>query len=655
MPKAISRYIKSKISNKILAVSSDLTPMEQAELDGIIFGDTTNPEYIESLWAHPAYICKRLKSGRWAITRILPDEDAKNLVYFSAILTHNDWFNVLQSDCDLIIFDSQLWRFHGNDQTVIIDPQPLIFPPDEQTKELALSLVQAVEAFYNSGKTIIVSEQEFPTRVFRWLFMLLPEGIRQNFSYGVRVLSDGVNLDIASISDKASHSGIKGKTVLWYQGRPTANTPYSNRLANAWKNNEQLPLEFVKDYDDFEHLKTNVPNKQKNSSIVSQSPKNIQSKIELNNISFNQPPALPYKKSNFSNYAKWLIALILVIVFFAAGAFWAISVKKDAEIRKLSEKAIAFLDDNNLTVLFKSNPDFEPIISQYQVLNSEIEQELKKTKNDNLAKLKTRLVNWYENAKSALLQKSELDNLFLQAASVRLPQQENSYPEPQVIQQAQEILAKLNEIQNNFKLPNPEYIQQTQQIILTYKKFLSSLDDIIPNSQTKIDKLKAEVENTKTDYFSDSLKQRMDAIISELDNIQSSVQLLNAAQSPIAEHLNQAVLALSNLAEIKKQVQIKQENILSKRDTALQNIQEADKILSNIQNIEKQLQIAEVEKAQQLIAASAQLYPDNPELENLLNKAAKIKEDITQKLNQKPIDNTPKENIVEDINHTIMI
>ena len=55
--------------------SPDVTESENAELESFSFGQTNDTNYMASLKKHPAFTVRKLRSGRWAITRVFQGAD----------------------------------------------------------------------------------------------------------------------------------------------------------------------------------------------------------------------------------------------------------------------------------------------------------------------------------------------------------------------------------------------------------------------------------------------------------------------------------------------------------------------------------------------------------------------------------------------------
>jgi len=115
---------------RTLFQSASIIDTECEELESFSFGQTNDPDYINSLSNDPAYLVRKLKTGRWAITRVFKGFDdeygRRTLLFHSVIVEQNVWLKTLDCDTQPLLFHPKLWK-HKEQETVSIklDSSPI--------------------------------------------------------------------------------------------------------------------------------------------------------------------------------------------------------------------------------------------------------------------------------------------------------------------------------------------------------------------------------------------------------------------------------------------------------------------------------------------------------------------------------------------------
>jgi hypothetical protein len=207
--------MKIKVSHHIFASlkgyqtqfrSSNVTNSENAELESFSFGQTNDLDYILSLHNHPAYLIRKLKSGRWAITRVFEganDEYGRiTLLFHSILVDRNGWINQLGCDVQPLLDHPTLWkRKEESEISVAIDPSPL---PDE----IKMEVNAIISKLMNTDQSLILDEPLCSLQTIRWVNRLLPDELKEKFTCGYRVLSDNFPASLLCLSELALRGSL---------------------------------------------------------------------------------------------------------------------------------------------------------------------------------------------------------------------------------------------------------------------------------------------------------------------------------------------------------------------------------------------------------------------------------------------------------------
>lgn len=186
--------------------SGGISDSELRELESFSFGQTNDQDYISSLNSCPAYLLRKLKTMRWAVTRVFGGKDdeygRKTLLFHSLIIEYEDWISQLECDIQPLINHPTLWK---TTDTSAISIQIDVSSIPSEIKEEAESIVSRL---IDAKRTIVVEENNCSFQTIRWVNRLLPDEFRKNFTYGYRVLTDGIDVALICLSTIAIRGSV---------------------------------------------------------------------------------------------------------------------------------------------------------------------------------------------------------------------------------------------------------------------------------------------------------------------------------------------------------------------------------------------------------------------------------------------------------------
>jgi len=209
--------------------SPDVTDSESAELESFSFGQTNDASYMASLKRHPAFTVRKLRSGRWAITRVFQGADddygRATLRFHTVLVSQEEWASL---DFDILPFleHPALWR--GTESTEIsVEPDDSPLPQDIAEQVLIL-----LNQLTNSSSPVIVDESICSLQMIRWVHRRLLDEEKEDFSYGYRVLSDAMDASLLCLARQALRTATPGMgrydTVRLSASSPFKTPDYEN-------------------------------------------------------------------------------------------------------------------------------------------------------------------------------------------------------------------------------------------------------------------------------------------------------------------------------------------------------------------------------------------------------------------------------------------
>jgi len=211
----------SKEGYKTLFKSEEVTQTEAVELESFSFGQTNDTGYLDSLEHDPACMVRKLRSKRWAITRVSKGQNDEygraTLLFHSLIINSQTWLNALKCDIFPILYHPTVWT-NRNETSISIATDSSAIPDNIQ--EVVFSLVKILSI---KKETVVLSESFCSAGVLRWVNKLLNSKDKENFSYGYRLLSDRAKQSLICLANDAS------------RGKNPSNCIYFN----SWKEVEE--------------------------------------------------------------------------------------------------------------------------------------------------------------------------------------------------------------------------------------------------------------------------------------------------------------------------------------------------------------------------------------------------------------------------------
>ena len=250
----ISRHVFGcRQGYRTLSGSADVTSAEREQLETFSFGQTNAAEYLDTLEINPAYWCRGLTSGRWAVTRVLkgtPDEKGRStLLFVSALFDTVDWVRTLGADATPLLSQADLWAWDGQAALppVKVRVGKLEAPrPDDAQRARVLSMLALVETRYEAVETTVAaSELGFSPDDVRVFATLLPRDCKGTFSYAVRSLSDGLPVRLNCLARNASRGNAMRKITRWAPHVAYDEPTYTAALTFFWKPGQPPPWGFV--------------------------------------------------------------------------------------------------------------------------------------------------------------------------------------------------------------------------------------------------------------------------------------------------------------------------------------------------------------------------------------------------------------------------
>ena len=187
--------------------SPDVTESENAELESFSFGQTNDANYMASLKRHPAFTVRKLRSGRWAITRVFQGADddygRATLRFHTVLVSQKEWAS-LDFDVLPLLEHPALWQ---DTESTEVSVEPDDSPLPQDITEQVLFLLNQLTA---SSSPVIVDESICSLQIVRWVHRRLLDEDKKEFSYGYRVLSDAMDASLLCLARQALRTATPG-------------------------------------------------------------------------------------------------------------------------------------------------------------------------------------------------------------------------------------------------------------------------------------------------------------------------------------------------------------------------------------------------------------------------------------------------------------
>ncbi|MEY2714999.1 MAG: hypothetical protein RIT24_1342, partial [Planctomycetota bacterium] len=113
MAHALVHILGSRAGYTTLDASGGVSAAERSELEVLSFGDATNAEAMDRLEANPSMIGRRLRSGRFAISRMLPggsDDAGRPTIEVVTLVVDETGYSEAVDALPRLAADSRIWR-----------------------------------------------------------------------------------------------------------------------------------------------------------------------------------------------------------------------------------------------------------------------------------------------------------------------------------------------------------------------------------------------------------------------------------------------------------------------------------------------------------------------------------------------------------------
>ena len=238
---------------RTLAASAGVSRAEQAELESFSFGQTNAASYLQSLNHQPAFWCRPLSTGRWAVTRAFPgqpdDQGRSTLLFVTVLAEATAWTNALQGDATSLLDQPSVWQWDGKADLpparATLDA-PALPTPDAAQRTRVLSVLALLEKQHSRpGGCVVAGELDFSPADLRLLLAVLPSEVRASFSLGYRTLSESLPVALNCVAGGASQSHNSRSVERWSRGATYEQGVYTGALAFFWREPAQPPWLFI--------------------------------------------------------------------------------------------------------------------------------------------------------------------------------------------------------------------------------------------------------------------------------------------------------------------------------------------------------------------------------------------------------------------------
>ena len=259
----IQRHIfGSQKGYKTLAQTSSLDPRNLRRLESFAFGQTARADYLESLTANPAYICRALDENTFTLTRVLPgapdDNGRATLLLVSAILDTHEWICTLGGDPVALLARDELWAWTGQQTLMPVflsPPKPMQLTLDGTAAKQVAILLSVIERAIASGKRVVIPHSPAATdEIFRATMMLLPDQVKELVSSAYRALNPEMHVDLCWLAESVwPAAGPENHIHRLTDETPL--TPYAIQLIRSGLADGRIAWDIVRTYQNFGLIK----------------------------------------------------------------------------------------------------------------------------------------------------------------------------------------------------------------------------------------------------------------------------------------------------------------------------------------------------------------------------------------------------------------
>lgn len=243
-----------------LAASPDVTAEEVRHLETLGFGQTDRPDYHASLEQRPSAIGRPLPTGRYAVTRCFagqPDSAGRRTLLFATLIfTGRDWVDQVSRCLPELVQDGNVWGFrHRTDGK----PVQVTLPDATQTippRELTLAVMDAWLNCDSRRALVLLPDEDRASRSVLGIPPLLPARQRARVAWGLRVLSSGAPVSLATAEAGAEQGGRR--RIIRPRIGASAQHGYVGALEMFWKPDQPPPKGFCDRVEDVSQVRTLV-------------------------------------------------------------------------------------------------------------------------------------------------------------------------------------------------------------------------------------------------------------------------------------------------------------------------------------------------------------------------------------------------------------
>jgi hypothetical protein len=183
---------------KTLFCSRNVTKDEMKQLEhSLYFTETNDSTYVNSLKNKPAIIVRRLKSQRWALSRIFEGSSdeycRKTFLVKTLLINKSDFEEALKFNAYSIV-SSANWDSDLEFEKIKIKKNTLNYSLNSDEINTVLSIISSIEL--NASNSPVVVDSNASLKILSASHRLLPQSEKKTFSYSLRSLSENVPVKV---------------------------------------------------------------------------------------------------------------------------------------------------------------------------------------------------------------------------------------------------------------------------------------------------------------------------------------------------------------------------------------------------------------------------------------------------------------------------
>lgn len=228
---------------------------ERAELESVGFGQSDDPTFRDSLFARPAGLGRPLTSGRYALTRCLPgagDASGRStLLFASLVFERADWVAAVSQNLGAALADAELWARITASPQGAVEINGSRWTPPPFSANAALAILDAwIQRPSGTGALIAVTDTPEHAAAILALPRLLPPADRMSLAWGVRLLSTGAPVSVASLAAAPDQR----RTIIAPRFGKALAHPYARAVASFWQSAGAFPAAFIAGVESVERV-----------------------------------------------------------------------------------------------------------------------------------------------------------------------------------------------------------------------------------------------------------------------------------------------------------------------------------------------------------------------------------------------------------------